>query len=104
MRKFTEKGYNNADKTVCRFKQRAFEICHLFRDSGLMAFLPYMIFNDFSVDKVSDGKVHVHFDLTDIWAYVKFPVEAMNMDDDAVLEKFRAKDEGDLTYEIVEVK
>ena len=102
MRKFSERGYNNADKTICRFKQRAFEICRLFRDTGLNAFMPYAAFGDFHIDKVSSDTVDVHFDLTDSWAYVKFPIEVMNMDDDEILMKFKAKDEGDLTYEIVE--
>ena len=104
MRKFSERGYNNADKTVCRFKQRAFEICRLFMDYGLKAFIPYMIFNDFSVDRVSNGKVRVHFNLRYGWACVNFPVEVMNMDDDAVLGKFSVKCGEDLTYDIVEAK
>ena len=109
MRKFTESGYNNADKTVCRFMQRAFEICNLFRHTGLKAFMPYVLFTEFYVDKVSNGTVYVHFNLTDGWAYVKFPVEVMNLDDDAVLEKFEVVridpvNGNELDYEIAERK
>ena len=94
---FSADAFNKADSVVARFRWRAFDVCKLFKDGKLNVFWKYVTFNLFSIIDTVSKDVHTCFDLGpgSGWAYVSFPIELMNMDDDKILEKYKVIDHDD---------
>jgi len=106
---FSAEKYNEADRVVCSFTNRAFEVCRLFKDE-FKDFWSWVLFSHFEVTYKVTDKVCTCFDLgpENGWAYVSFPTVLMNMDDDEILDKYKAGEvepelriDNPLTFKIV---